>query len=156
MPWVIVSVLKGDEGPYVGDVSQIHPEGYEAPLVGRMFHHGVLDCYTLVRDWYKRELAVELPDFDRSDEWWNDGTSSLYLDNFEKAGCVRTDGSELQRGDILLIQIRSKNNTPNHAAVYIGDGKILHHPYGRLSRIDVYGGMWLQYTRLVVRRGIQA
>lgn len=49
------------------------------------------------------------------------------------------------------MQVRSKNGVPNHAAVYLGDGLMLHHMYGRLSSRDVYGGYWREVTRLVVR-----
>ncbi len=30
------------------------PSGYEAPIVGRTFSYGVLDCCTLMRDYYKK------------------------------------------------------------------------------------------------------
>jgi len=33
----------------------IRPSGYRAPLVGRQFVHGVLDCYAIIRDWYRQE-----------------------------------------------------------------------------------------------------
>ena len=35
------------------------PEGYEAPLVGRTFSYGTLDCCTLMRDYFKKELNIE-------------------------------------------------------------------------------------------------
>lgn len=148
LPWLICSVIDGA----ATEVCQFEPAGYEAPLVGRSFHHGVLDCYTLIRDFYARELGITLPDFVRPDNWWNDGHSNLYLDHFRDAGCEPIpDGDPMQRGDIILMQIRSQNGVPNHAAVYLGDGLILHHLYGRLSSRDVYGGQWSQLTRLIVR-----
>ena len=36
------------------------PEGFELPYVGREFSHGVVDCFTLCRDWYKREFGLQL------------------------------------------------------------------------------------------------
>jgi cell wall-associated NlpC family hydrolase len=48
-----------------------------------------------------------------------------------------------------LMQIRSK--VPNHAAVYIGDGMIMHHMYKRLSTRDMYGGMWADHATHVLR-----
>ena len=143
LPWLIVAVSA--EG--AGEIVEIEPCGYEAPLVGRTFAHGILDCYTLVQDWYKREMGIILPHFDRPDDWWNKG-GDLYMQHFAEAGCEPARGP-LLRGDIILMAIRAR--VANHAAVYLGDGLMLHHMYGRLSSRDVYGGMWAEKTMLVVR-----
>ncbi len=149
LPWAIVSVIDGE----AGEINVFEPSGYEAPLVGREWAHGSLDCYGVIRDFYARELGIDLPNFERHDGWWNDGHSNLYLDHFAEAGCVPVpEGEPMQRGDILLFQIRSGNGVPNHAAVYLGDGRILHHQYGRLSTIDIYGGQMLTAHRLTLRR----
>lgn len=137
-----------------GDLHQFTPEP-KIPLLGRMFVHGTLDCYSLVRDYY-RAIGITLPDFERKNGWW-ETEQELYLDNFESAGFSKVCGSapeelktlEPMIGDVILMQIRSKR--VNHAAVYIGDGKIIHHMYGKLSKTDVYGGFWLRNTRLIVR-----
>lgn len=152
LPWHIVSVSVPVDAaaPEAGEVNTITPEGYEAPLVGRQFFHGVLDCYSLVRDWYKREKGVELPNYARHDDWWNDGKSNFYMSLFGEAGFEPIAG-DMQRGDIILMQIRSGNDTPNHAGVYLGDGVMLHHLYGRLSSRDVYGGYYAEVTRLIIR-----
>jgi hypothetical protein len=50
----------------------------------------------------------------------------------------------LKVGDCFLMQVASP--VPNHAAVYLGDGLILHHLQGRLSSRDVYGGYWQKVT----------
>ena len=64
LPWYIVAVEKSENGDVVaGEIRGFAPEGYRAPLLGRQFAHGVLDCYTLVRDWYARERDIVLPDF---------------------------------------------------------------------------------------------
>lgn len=150
LPWTIISVMPG---PTVAGVNQIVPEGFEFPLEGRPFAHGVLDCYALIKDWYKRERGIELPEFERHDNWWDDGHSSLYLDHFKEAGFEDVGQyPELQVGDVILMQVRSKNDVPNHAGVYVGSGKILQHFYGRLSAVDDYSGYWRDVTRLVVRR----
>lgn len=152
LPWHIVPVSVPDdaETPIAGVINTIAPKGYEAPLVGRQFFHGALDCYTLVRDWYKRERGIELGNYDREDDWWNDGVSDLYTENFRKEG-FEPITDDMQPGDIILMQIRSKNGKPNHAAIYLGDGLMLHHLYGRLSSRDVYGGYWAEVTRVVIR-----
>jgi proteasome lid subunit RPN8/RPN11 len=155
LPWIIVEVRHDGHGTVAaGQIVMIEPQGYQAPLVGRPFTHGILDCYALIKDWYARERGIALPDFERRDEWWNDGHSALYMDHFREAGFEQCN-APLLPGDVILMQIRSKNDTPNHAGVYLGDGQMLHHPYKRLSTRDVYGGMWKEYTRLAVRHVYQ-
>ncbi|NII53592.1 C40 family peptidase [Luteibacter sp. SG786] len=154
LPWVIVSVMPGEPVPVVADTQIIEPNGYEAPLVGRTWSHGVLDCWALCRDWYARERGILLPDPPRADGWWDDGSSDLYGDSaMEAAGFRKIDLKDIAAGDLILMQIRSKNLVPNHAALYIGDGNILHHLHGRLSSRDVYGGYWQEVTRSVWRLG---
>lgn len=142
LPWHILSWP-------ADDLRTIEPSGYQAPLVGRQFAHGVLDCYTLVRDWYRIERAIALPDFPRRDDWWHQG-EDLYMRHYAKAGfaAVCQDQPE-QPGDVILMQLRSP--VPNHAAVYLGGGHMLHHLHGRLSSRDVYGGYWQEITRCVLR-----
>lgn len=146
LPWVIVSWP-------TKQVYEFKPGGYEAPLIGREFVHGVVDCYTLVRDYYRLKLGIDLPDFDRQDDWWNKG-ENLYLENFGKAGFEAIPAEELAENDVILMQRRSP--VPNHAAIYIGGQKILHHVEGRLSGEDVYGdsrfgGYWRKCTWSVIR-----
>lgn len=131
------------------DVRTIEPCGYQAPLVGRQFAHGILDCYSMVVDWYARERGVLLPDFERHAEWWAHG-GDLYMQGYGKAGfhVVSQDTPE-RAGDVILMQVRAP--VPNHAGVYLGDGTMLHHLYGRLSSRDVYGGYWREITRCVLR-----
>jgi len=151
--WVIASVgVQADGSIGVDGWCEFGPCGFIAPLVGRRFSHGVHDCYSIVRDWYRIERGVVLPDFERRDEWWDDGKSSLYLDNYRAAGFVDVgQDAQLEIGDVLLMEILGKNGVPNHAGVYLGDTKFLHHMRGRLSTRTVWGGMWRQCLRTVLR-----
>lgn len=152
LPWHIVRVDLVDGAPTAGELVTIEPSGYVAPLVGRQFTHGVLDCYQLIVDWYAQERGVTLPHFARADDWWNDGASDLYTEGFPKAGFVRLpDGAEPEEGDVILMQIRARNGVPNHAALYLGDGVMLHHMHGRLSSRDLWGGYFREMTRAVLR-----
>jgi cell wall-associated NlpC family hydrolase len=42
-------------------------------------------------------------------------------------------------------------SVPNHGAVLLEDGKILHHVIGRLSCRDIYGDYWRRVTVHVIR-----
>lgn len=150
LPWYIQEVR---EGKCVGEPLKLSPCGYQAPLIGRTFHHGILDCLQIVLDYYKREEGVDLGTYDREDGWWDAG-KDYYRELLPKAGFYPVD--TLQQGDIILMQIRSP--VPNHAGIYLADGTlktedcypqpgcVLHHLYGRLSRRDVYGGYWADVT----------
>jgi proteasome lid subunit RPN8/RPN11 len=142
--WVIVNAP-------VGHFLQIEPSGWEAPLIGRQFHHGVLDCFTLIKDWYLRERGIELPDFEREDDWWNKG-QDLYKDNFAKAGFHQVPAEDMQPGDVILMHHNA--HVMNHGAVYLGDGMILHHLSGRLSSRDLYGPYFQKITEKIVRHGV--
>jgi proteasome lid subunit RPN8/RPN11 len=152
LAWHIVRVDQVGGVPEAGELVTLEPCGYVAPLVGRVFSHGVLDCYQLIVDWYKQERNVALMQFSRADDWWNDGQSDLYMAGYQQAGfvCIK-DGEQPEVGDVILMQIRSNNGVPNHAGIYIGDGLMLHHLYGRLSSRDVYGGYFQEVTRKILR-----
>lgn len=144
LPWSIVSVPNGDWFHF-------SPSGFKAPLVGRQWCHGVHDCYSIIRDYYKDEFQIFIPDFDREYEWWLRG-GNLYLENFENAGFYEISFEELRPGDVLLMQIRS--NVINHGAIYLGDDKILHHLNKRLSSREVFSGMYRKHTVKVLRHSL--
>lgn len=141
LPWYIVAVPSGAW-------DHVEPCGYKAELFGREYSHGILDCYSFVRDWLKENQDIEIPDFDRDWEWWLNG-SDLYEENFRKCGFEKV--TELEPGDVILMGIRSP--VINHAAIYLGDGIIAHHAVNRLSQREVYGGFWEKNTRFFVRYG---
>lgn len=165
LPWFIVATAKDDAGEVVtGELIGFAPEGYQAPLLGRPFAHGILDCYSLVRDWYARQRGVVLPDFQRADGWWEPGKEGdLYMDHYAEAGFrPLTAGERIAPGDVVLMQIRS--DRANHAGVFMGaeplaeepglfpvPDAMLQHLYGRDSERVVYGGYWREATRLVLR-----
>lgn len=165
--WVICAYGVHSDGTEYFDIKCHKPTPYTAPLLGREYHHGVQDCYAIVRDYYHRELDIGLPDFKRIDDWWEDKEhESLYENNFEKAGFVQIDPSKLQRHDVILCRV-GRTHHVNHALIYLGDGKltsestpdcvgdclILHHPHGRLSVREVYGESWRKRTAMVLRHG---
>ena len=141
LPWFIVN-------PKTEAWGYCEPSGFELPYVGREFVFGVVDCYSLVRDWYGKEFGLQLSDYQRRDLFWERG-ENLYADNFHREGFHEVPFDELQYGDALLMQLGS--SLPNHAAIYIGDQQILHHIQGRLSSRDVLGSYYAKNTAMVLR-----
>lgn len=141
LPWSIVSVPNCEWHHF-------QPSGYKAPLIGREWAHGILDCYSIIRDHYKEVLDIEIPDFNRDFEWWLKGMD-LYSENFEKAGFFEVAPEDIRRHDVVLMMINSP--VINHGAIYLGSDKILHHLFKRLSTRDVYGGFYKKHTVKVLR-----
>lgn len=141
LPWSIVSVPNGEWFDFL-------PKGYRAPLVGREWSHGILDCYSLIRDYYKETLNIDLPDFSRDYEWWLKG-QDIYCDNFRKAGFEEIEFDKIRPHDVVLIQVMSP--VVNHGAVYLGNDQILHHLHRRLSGREVFGGYYRKHAIKVLR-----
>jgi len=142
LPWLIVSWP-------TKQIVEIKPDGYELPLSGREFSYGVIDCYTLIQDVYRRELQIELPDVKRPTHgWWKKG-EDFYMNNFTDAGFEKV--SKLEKYCVILMQIGS--DVANHSAVYLGDNIILQHLENRLSGKEPYGGYWEKHTRAILKHG---
>lgn len=116
-------------------------------LTGRQFEHGVMDCGTLIRDAYHL-AGIELTDYQREDDWWSHGKNH-YLDNMEREGFYRITPDEALPGDMLLCCFAS--SVANHAAIYCGNGELLHHVPGQLSKREVYTEKWQRRTHSIWR-----
>lgn len=141
-------------------------EPRRVPLVGRPYVHGMQDCYSIVRDYYARELGIMLPDIERKDRWWEDANAaSLYVDNFEAFGFVRVDKKDMRKHDLLLCRWGQTQHV-NHALIYLADDAnllseqtspcigtrlCLHHPYNGLAGRMILGEARLQSCEHVIR-----
>jgi proteasome lid subunit RPN8/RPN11 len=123
-----------------GDLYRLDPVKHQLNLLERPFSFGWNDCYSLVRDY----LGSDLPDFPRIMA----DAERLFLEQFESLGFRVV--SDLQTGDVILMKIRAKG--PNHAAIYLGEGQILHHLVDRLSGHELYSGPYQQATTHILRR----
>jgi len=151
LPWFIINISKNynpeiDAEYRFSDVNVIKPSGFEMPYEGRPYAFGVFDCWLLCRDYLKREKNVTIgvcPEL-HIPSWWERGVDILN-DNFQSQDLVRLPpGTPRQNGDIFFMQLASQ--VPDHCAVYIGDGMILHHQMDRLSCKAIYGGMYEKHT----------
>lgn len=156
-PWVICAFPDVEFQIY-------KPCDYRAPLIGRNYYHGWQDCYSIVRDFYLRELNITLMDFVREECWWEAASNeSLYLENFGKAGFIEV--LEPKYGDMIICRV-GRTEHPNHAVLWLGDrvalksettdpcfgqSIILHHPYGRKSIREIWGEQWEKRKVKVLR-----
>lgn len=142
IPWGICAT-EGEGITQLVWLDENNPE----PLIGREFIHGINDCYSVIRDWFKLEQGIVIPNFARGMEWWFDGRN-LYDDNFERAGFITIPFDDLRVGDCVLFKVRSP--VTNHAAVVTGPNEIVHHMWNRQSGHDTLA-KWNRVINRAVR-----
>lgn len=121
-----------------------HPCGFIAPLLNRNFVSGYLDCFSLIQDFYNKELNIKLEDFlDRDNDKfetnlniWIKNNNFEYTDKLEK---------------YCLIGIKNSDNLLIHCAVYLGDNKIIHQPSYTNSKIEHYGKQFKNKTICILK-----
>ena len=140
VPWYIFG--KDDEW------TKIEPAEEAYGLLGRPFVFGAYDCYTIVKDYFA-DLDIRFrDDWDYEWEFWEKG-KNYYLERYAEEGFSKVTDGTLQPHDVILMALNSK--TTNHAGIYVGRGKMLHHAPHRLSCRDNYNGIWNQITRAIIR-----
>ena len=150
VPWYVMQINMDLDGSFkFGSVQTMSPSGFKMPYVGRPYVPGVFDCWTIVIDYFAREHSIKIKNYPYK---LADGTpgASLFEKHFQDEGFVPLINEEPKVGDVFFIQDGSMD-VPNHAAIYVGDDKILHHSLDRLSKHDVYGGYYLKHTVIHAR-----
>ena len=128
--------------------TKIEPAEEAYGLLGRPFVFGAYDCYTIIKDYFA-DLDIHFrDDWDYEWEFWEKG-KNYYLERYAQEGFSKVTDGTLQPHDVMLMALNSK--TTNHAGIYVGRGKMLHHAPQRLSCRDNYNGIWNQITRAVIR-----
>lgn len=139
IPWGMLS-LNDSLVPqcYVFWGDQLPPQN----LIGRPFIYGVYDCFSLCRD-YLRHKGIIVPDWPRENFFWANTDKEgkpkeakqeiqLGLDTvYKAAGLISISKEQLQVGDFVIGKLQS--TVLNHCGIYIGNGLVLHHVYGKLS-----------------------
>jgi proteasome lid subunit RPN8/RPN11 len=115
--------------------------------IGKDFKWGTSDCFTLVRDFYKEELNIDIGDYPREDGW-EKKFGPLFDKYFEKENFKEI--KNLKKYDGILFRTR-KDGPSVHCAVYLGEGLMLHQPRNTISRIDEYDERFKKITSKIVR-----
>jgi proteasome lid subunit RPN8/RPN11 len=117
------------------------------PLLGRNFLHGIMDCFSLVRDWHRLQ-GVYFDDVPRDPDWWDKPDFDLYEDLFEQHGFERVQRVAPKVGDGFICSLRSDKR--NHAGLFVSDQVFIHHPGESLS-LRSQGVRWRQKIDFMVR-----
>jgi len=143
LAWGIIPVINGAVfAPFFWGGETPVPD-----LYGRLFRRGIADCFALVRDWYRVERGVLLPNHPRPDEWWAAGHDLLEV-NFRDAGFERIEDGP-QVGDVAMMQVAS--DKVNHCGVYVGNGLLLQHLTNRVSGTTPLH-RWRKTVRMFLRK----
>ena len=118
------------------------PSGYKAPLLGRRWTWGAADCWNLVIDHFA-EKGLEVKNWERPKRSDEILTNGIFERLIPESNFVPVD-DDIQVDDLLLHKI--KGPCPDHVSIYIGQQKIIHHSYGRLSTRDIYGKQLIEST----------
>lgn len=110
------------------------------------------DCYAFVRDVYQEACGITLTDYARPPLWWAKNPElDLIRASFRNEGFqpIHVAPHQLQPGDGLMIALGGQ--TINHMGVFVGRGRFIHLPFRSVSRVDLYGGSWMDRTLMVAR-----
>jgi cell wall-associated NlpC family hydrolase len=117
---------------------------------GHPWHEAREDCFQCLRRYFQVRHNIQVRNYARPNRWWEQGLD-LYrtfakLEGFEELSILPRD---VRESDVFLFCWKSE--VPNHAAVYVGDGMMLHHMPGRLSEVGPYSALWRRCTVGVLR-----
>lgn len=117
---------------------EYQPTGKPIEYIGRPYVRGILDEMQLIRDYYKKELNIDLIDL-------KDKNAENFLRN---NGFIETNSPN--KHDIIIIKWSGDKNNKK-MAIYYGDNKILAHPEFELSKIINYNYGLVNWTEKIFR-----
>lgn len=115
-------------------------------LIGLPWQYGINDCFSLVRRYYAL-AGVMLPDFKRPERL--ETSPSIFLEQAGALGFHETALSDLRAGDVLIMRLGT--DAPMHAAVYVGDQRILHQRMNSVSGVEALTRYYRMKTAAVFR-----
>ena len=133
IPYIVYSLPEVEKTVYT-------PEYNRNPFVGREYSFGENDCYSLVRDYYREKLDINLPTTVFEDDWWEKGFN-YFDDLFEPFGFEKVD--TVQENDVIVFRMMAQ--VPNHCGIYLGEDLFLHHAVNRLSCRESINSVWRKY-----------
>ncbi len=116
--------------------------------IGRNFELGKNDCLTLVQDYYKNELNINISNFDRNSAF-SELDSDIIIKSYKNEGFKIIELDEINKYD--LIGFRFKNKNIHHLAVYLGQNLFLHHQGNKYSNVEIFTKEYKKRAELILR-----
>lgn len=115
--------------------NEYSPQNYRFKYIGRKFEIGKNDCYSLVKDYFKHELNINLGEYHRQ-EGWIKFTPNIFEDNGDIQNFDKIQNlNECQKNDILLFKFYN-HKFPTHCCVLLENKIILNHDRNQYSCIE--------------------
>lgn len=100
-----------------------------------------LDCFGVVVLFYKEILGIKLPDYTGYDgNWYRIGSDAVLTDKLNESAAVWRSVGTPEKYDILVFKFSSK--VPNHCAIYMGNGMMLHAYENTPVVLDRFNSFW--------------
>lgn len=125
------------------DFYYYEPCGYDIPLLSRSYVVGYMDCFSLVKDYYKQKCNIILPELthpyrfvsSKDSHPENDRVYNILPDFFKDNGfaCV----TNLKKHDLILCKT-AKIPSPVHSLIYIGENQVIHHPREQKATVEPF------------------
>ena len=124
------------------------PNGAKTPLLERQFSFGVLDCFSLVEDYYSQVLNISLAPVPREYKDMIEGIRDM-TSLMRERNLVQVDSPKLH--DIICMSVGVSSGACNHLGVHVGGSRMLHQLLNRKSEYVPYGGYWAKNTLFYAR-----
>lgn len=146
VPWLIFH-CNGKEvsAPLVLDDST------PAPLLERDYIYGIQDCYSIIRDYYRMNLGIQLPNVPRAPEFWKTG-NAYFEKYFEEFGFYEVPVDQAGVNDLVFMKVAT-STVINHAGVITGPNEFLHQLHGKYSTHDSLARWSKQIVKTVRYKG---
>jgi len=117
------------------------PKKSKTFLYDRIFKIGESDCYTVIKEYYKN-LGVDLSGENKLGDDWHKKNPELIQELFDLNKnnpdlpiIELSPSTSLIKHDVIVFEF-VKGRGPNHVAVFLGDGNIMHHPRNKYLCIE--------------------
>jgi proteasome lid subunit RPN8/RPN11 len=118
--------------------------------LNKEFVFGKQDCYSLIQEYYRKELNIQLPDIDRNIYWYQTNKYKIKDEYTNFFSTIFVEKQDLKQNDILIFKY-DKDIEPHHLGIYIGNNSFLHHPRNKYSTIELYSNIYIKRTEKILR-----